>query len=199
ELADRLGVSHRVLRWVGDKPSTGLQEAARVARYRLLAEAARAVGAAHVVTAHTRDDQAETVLFRLARGSGLSGLAGMARVSPLPALSTGEGKATDGAPFLVRPFLDVPKARLIATLEAAGVPYADDPSNRDPRFTRSRLRRLLPSLAEEGLSAARLVQLAGRMRRADAALEAAVDRLAADLAISPGRLPGAGPVTFDAA
>jgi tRNA(Ile)-lysidine synthase len=82
---------------------------------------------------------------------------------------------------LTRPFLDIPKARLLATLRKAKIPFADDPSNRDPRFTRVRMRKLLPALAEEGLGAKRLALLARRLRRAEAALEAAVDR-AAELA-----------------
>ena len=85
-LARALGVPHRTLRWEGGKPSTGLQQAAREARYRLLADAARKGGARHILTAHTLNDQAETVLFRLARGSGIAGLRGMGRVSSLPAL-----------------------------------------------------------------------------------------------------------------
>lgn len=164
-----LGLPHRTLRWTGAKPVTGLQEAARDARYGLLAATAARAGARYVLTAHTFDDQAETVLFRLARGTGLSGLAGMARVAPLP----GGG----GEIGLVRPFLDVPKARLIATLQAADVSYAEDRSNRDPRFTRVRLRAALPALAAEGLTAQRLVRLAKRARRADYAIEAAVDEL----------------------
>jgi tRNA(Ile)-lysidine synthase len=188
-LARKLGVRHRILRWTGTKPSAGLQEAARNTRYRLLAEAARRAGARHIVAAHTRDDQAETVLFRLARGSGVAGLGAMAKVTMLPA-------SGGGLLFLVRPLLDVPKARLIATLRHAKIAFADDPSNRDPRFMRSRLRALMPDLAKEGLDARRLSLLAQRMRRADAALEEAVDTAAEDL--SPGGWSAARPIVFDA-
>jgi tRNA(Ile)-lysidine synthase len=78
--------------------------------------------------------------------------------------------------FLVRPLLDIPKTRLLATLRAAKIAFADDPSNRDPRFTRARLRALMPQLAQEGLDARRLSLLAQRLKRADAAIEAVVDQ-----------------------
>jgi len=188
-LARKLGITHRILRWTGKKPKTGLQEAARMARYRLLAEAARKSHAAHILTAHTLDDQAETVLIRMARGSGLTGLAAMARISALPGDREGRIK-------LVRPLLDVPKARLVATLRAAKIPFADDPSNRDPRFTRARLRALTPELAGEGLDARRLALLARRLRRADLALEAATTRAAAELALQP---TAPGVVAYNAA
>jgi tRNA(Ile)-lysidine synthase len=174
-LARKLGIAHRTLRWHGTKPAAGLQQAARHARYRLLADAARAAGAAHVLAAHTRDDQAETVLIRMSRGSGLSGLAAMSRFAVLP----GSG----GQIRLVRPLLDIPKARLVATVRAAKIPFAEDLSNRDPRFTRARLRGLMAALAREGLDAGRLALLARRLKRADLAIEAAVDQAEDDLVV----------------
>jgi tRNA(Ile)-lysidine synthase len=159
--AKALGFRHKVLTWQGDKPETGLQEAAREERYRLLADRARTMKASHVVTAHTLDDQAETVVMRLVRGTGIGGLAGMR-----PALLRDEIT-------LSRPFLGLAKARLIATCAAAGWPYLDDPSNADPRFARSRLRaHLMPLLAREGLTAERLASLAQRAGRDADALDA---------------------------
>jgi tRNA(Ile)-lysidine synthase len=200
-LAARLGIAHRTLRWTGAKPSTGLQQKAREARYRLIAAAAGRAKATCVLTAHTLDDQAETVLIRMTRGSGLTGLAGMARVRPLmsPAFTDGggHGRAEVGASaFLVRPFLDIPKSRLVATLRAAKVSCADDPSNRDPRFTRARLRVLMPALAGEGLDARRFALLAQRVRRAEAAIEFAVAAAAAALSAAPWS--ARGPIVFDA-
>lgn len=182
-LARRLKVPHRILRWTGAKPRTGIQEAARLARYRLLGLAAVRAGASHIVTAHTCDDQAETVLMRMSRGSGIGGLAAMLRETPL------------GGCTLVRPLLDVPKTRLIATLRKAALDFADDSSNRDPRFTRARLRGVMPALAREGLDARRLAQLARRLRRADEALEATASRAFSIMAAVGA---GSGPVTFDA-
>ena len=174
-LARQCGVAHRTVRWTGCKPRSGLQQAAREARYSLLAEAAEKFGARHVLTGHTSDDQAETVLIRMSRGSGIAGLGGMTAMSPLP---VGEERAIT----VVRPFLDLPKARLIATLAEAGLAFADDPSNCDPRFTRARLRALMPALAREGLDRTRLTRLSLRLRRAEAALETAADTAWADLA-----------------
>jgi tRNA(Ile)-lysidine synthase len=183
-LAARLGVRHRTLTWTGRKPATGLQEAARAVRYRLLAAAARGAGAGHVLTGHTLDDQAETVLLRMARGSGPSGLCAMARVTLLEDVA------------LVRPLLDLPKARLVATLDSIGMSFVDDPSNRDPRFTRARLRTLLPALAAEGLDAQRFALLARRLRRAEATIEMAVE--AAASVVADGAWRDRGPIVLDA-
>jgi tRNA(Ile)-lysidine synthase len=191
-LARKLKIGHRTLRWKGRKPSTGLQEAARAARYRLLGDAARKAGARHIVTAHTLDDQAETVLIRMSRGSGLTGLGAMQKISVIP--GCGRPGVTDEEIYLMRPLLDIPKSRLVATLHAAGIPYADDPSNRDPRFTRARLRGLMEALAEEGLDPGRLAQLAHRLKRAERAIESAVDRAMGDLAVE---LPRSGTLAFE--
>ena len=174
-LARKLGVPHRTLRWTGKKPKTGLQQAARQARYRLLLKAAKGAGADCILTAHTLDDQAETVLIRMARGSGITGLGAMRRVSAR--------YSADRGIALVRPFLDIPKARLVATLRTLKIAFADDPSNYDPRFTRARVRGVMPDLAREGLDADRLAVLARRLRRADAAIEAVVDQAMAELAV----------------
>ena len=162
-LASTLGIEHRTLKWRGDKPKTGIPAAARDARYALLAEAARKTGASAILTAHTQDDQAETFLMRLSRGSGIAGLGAMARYT------VREGIA------LLRPLLDIPKERLIATLEKAKIDYATDPTNHDASFTRPRLRALMPALAAEGADARNLVRLAARLSRANAAIETMAD------------------------
>jgi tRNA(Ile)-lysidine synthase len=167
QLAQNLGIAHRILHWTGAKPKTGIQEAARNARYALIAEEAKAAGGRQVLTAHTLDDQAETVLFRLLCGSGLAGLQAMTAIAPYPG---------EPALSLARPFLSVPKVRLLATLRQADLPFSDDPSNHDPRHARPRLRQIMPQLAAEGLTAARLATLARRLQRADAALCHAVDK-----------------------
>jgi tRNA(Ile)-lysidine synthase len=162
-LARSLDLPHRTVRWNGPKPKTGLPAAARAARYRLLAQVAQQSNATHILTAHTRDDQAETLLMRLLRGSGIAGLAAMARESE-----------RDGV-LLARPFLDVSKSQLMATLNRAKLGFADDPTNRDPRFTRPRLRSLMPALAAEGGDARSLARLASRLARANAAVEVLAD------------------------
>ena len=162
-LAGTLEVPHRTLRWTGTKPNTGLPAAAREARYHLLAQAARASGATHILTAHTRDDQAETLLMRMLRGSGIAGLAAMARETD-----------RDGV-RLARPLLDVSKSQLVATLKKAGIGFADDPTNRDTAFTRPRLRALMPALADEGGDSRNLARLASRLARANAAIEVLAD------------------------
>jgi tRNA(Ile)-lysidine synthase len=170
EVCARLGVPHALLEWRGEKPRARLQERAREARYALLAEHARGCGADVLMVAHHRDDQAETLLMRMARGSGLAGLAGMRRASPLAGL------------VLARPLLDLPKEDLVAFCAAQGLAPAQDASNFDPRFARARLRRLSPLLSAEGLTAQRLADLARRAARVEDALARAVAQAAERLA-----------------
>jgi tRNA(Ile)-lysidine synthase len=161
------GISHTILRWTGPKPSGDIQAAARTERYRLLAEWCRDHGVLHLLLAHHRDDQAETVLLRLGRGSGVDGMAAMAAVAERPEVR------------LLRPFLAVPKDRLVATLRAEGQDWVEDPSNANTAFARVRLRHLMPALADEGLSAERLAATARRFGRARAALETWLAEVAA--------------------
>ena len=165
QLCERLGVPHRTLVWAGAKPSTRVQEIAREARYRLLADRARTIGAGTIVTAHHADDQAETVLFRLMRGSGVAGLSGMAPMSERDGIS------------IARPLLGVAKSALIAFARARGVAFVEDPSNADPRYARTRLRRLIAGLAAEGLDSGGLTRLARRAAEADEALERMTDEV----------------------
>lgn len=189
KLAKALQVEHRTLRWTGPKPKTGIQAAARNARYRLLANVVRRSGGRELLTAHTLDDQAETILFRMARGSGVSGLVGMGWIGAVP-VPEGRGQ------LLIRPLLAVPKARLIATLKAAKVAYAVDPSNADPRFARPRLRALMPLLAREGLTAERLGKLARRVQRVEDVMFDVVNQ--AQSTLFSTRLSGDGPKSADA-
>ncbi|MDX7952441.1 tRNA lysidine(34) synthetase TilS [Lichenihabitans sp. Uapishka_5] len=164
--AHGLDLPATLLRWEGEKPSTRLQARARAARYDLLATHARAFGAQHIVTAHTLDDQAETLLMRLAAGSGPRGLAGMLPCS-----------VWDGM-VVARPLLGVRKAALVALCRSAGWAFFDDPSNHAPRFARARWRALAPMLGAEGLTPERLATLATRLARAERALEAATQTAA---------------------
>jgi tRNA(Ile)-lysidine synthase len=158
--AQKLGFTHHLLGWIGEKPATRIQERARDARYGLLADCARDIGADAVVTAHHADDQAETILFRLTRGSGVAGLSGMAPV------------ARCGGAALLRPLLGWRKSALVSVCEAAKHPFFTDPSNANEIFARARLRRLAPALAEMGLDTDGLLRLGARAARADAALDA---------------------------
>lgn len=151
--AKALGLLPHILTWKGPRPESGLQAQARALRYALLTDWCRAHQASLLVTAHTLEDQAETLLMRLARGSGIRGLSGM------------RSDETDGI-LLERPLLKMRRADLRATLEAAGHPWIEDPSNEDSRFERVRLRKALPMLAELGLAPEALARSAERLGRA---------------------------------
>lgn len=180
-LAGRLGLGHATLCWEGGDRQGNLQDAARNARRTLIAGWARERGIATVLLGHTADDQAETVLMRLARGSGVDGLSGMA------------AWRRAGGIVWARPLLGSRRAMLHDFLRAQGVAWAEDPSNADPRFARVRARRALAGLGPVGIDTQGLLSTADRMRVARAALEdATADALTALATVDP-----AGDVVLD--
>ncbi|KJB89963.1 tRNA lysidine(34) synthetase TilS, partial [Skermanella aerolata] len=147
-------VAHDILRWDGVKPLSGIQSAARDARYRLLTERCHAEGILHLALAHHREDQAETVLLRFAHGSGIDGLGGMAAVRET------------GSVRLLRPLLPVSRDRLRTYLTETCQSWVEDPSNQSPAYARVRLRGMADILAREGWSTARAADTARRLGRA---------------------------------
>lgn len=146
-----------ILHWQGEKPTTGLQRSARDARYALLAAHALEVEADAIITAHTLNDQAETVMMRLFKGSSPSGLAGMAMV------------ASKHNVALVRPLLWVSRANLREYM--GDRPFINDPSNENEAYTRVRVRRMMPSFEAEGLTHERLGKFAARQAMQNEAIE----------------------------
>ncbi|MEN3931120.1 tRNA lysidine(34) synthetase TilS [Microvirga sp. W0021] len=159
DISHKLGLPFHLLTWTGEKPETGIQEMARDARYGLLLKLCHDLRADFLLTAHTLDDQAETFMMRMARGSGLSGLQAMRIVRDLEGVKH------------IRPLLHISKQRLIATCEKWDIPFINDPSNVNDHYTRVRWRKLLPVLADEGLTAQKLMVLSERIERAENALD----------------------------
>ncbi|NOT70246.1 MAG: tRNA lysidine(34) synthetase TilS [Hyphomicrobium sp.] len=178
ERCAELGLLHSTLRWIGPKPFSGVAELARTNRYRLLCENARAIGGSGrtaILTAHTLDDQAETVLMRLKRGSGVEGLASI----PM------ERALADASDIrLVRPLLAIEKSRLIATLEVRGQTWCEDPTNSDVSYERVRVRRLMENLKQSGVTAEALARTARRMSDARDGLAYAVAQFKASLQLN---------------
>jgi tRNA(Ile)-lysidine synthase len=168
-LSRRLGLTHHLIAWHGAKPRSRIQERAREARYQLLGACAQEIGADFLLTAHHADDQAETVLFRLVRGSGIGGLGGM------------RSATTKDDVTLARPLLGLRKAELVAFCDARGETYARDPSNADPRFARTHLRALAGLLAAEGLGVDEIARLSRRAARMEEAVAAQTNAAAARL------------------
>jgi len=177
------GIEVRLLRWTGRKPQSDIEAAARAARYRLLLAAAREFGVSHVLLGHHLDDQAETLLLRLARGSGLFGLAAMRREIPVDDVT------------IFRPFLETSRSRLAETIAVAGLTPVEDPMNTDPRFARARIRRIMPLIAADGVDPAGLAATARRL--ADAA--EAIDAAASDLIAGAVELNAMAAATIDPA
>lgn len=158
-----IGVPHATLLWAGPKPAANLQAAARAARYALMGDWCAANGVGILMTAHHLDDQAETLLLRLARGSGSGGLAGVRRLRVL-----------QPGVMLVRPLLGVRRTALAAIVAAAGWDAVDDPANHDPRHDRTAARAVLA--ATPWLAPTRLAAAAAHLGNAEAALAWAADR-----------------------
>jgi len=159
------GISSEILRWDHAATVARLHESARKARYRLLTDACKRRGITELLFAHHRDDQAETILMRLAKGTGTDGLAGMAAEKRIMDLR------------ILRPFLTIARERLAATCVATHLPFVTDPSNEAQKFARGRLRRVMPLLESEGLSVERLLDLGARAADAKAALDHAANIL----------------------
>jgi tRNA(Ile)-lysidine synthase len=161
-----LGVPHQVLRWEHGTVAGNLMDAARKARYDLMAKWAVAQGVSHIVLGHTADDQAETFLMGLARGAGIDGLVGMRR------------SWDHGAVQFLRPFLVMPRADLRAYLTRQGVAWIDDPSNQNDRYTRVKARRALKALKPLGISVDRLNEVIVHLLEAQGAVIAATTHAA---------------------
>lgn len=156
-----LGVPHQVLAARVERSGEGLQAAARAARYAALAEWMESRGLRHLLTAHHSDDQAETLLMRLNRGSGVAGLAGVRATGPVP--------GTDGRLRLHRPLLGWRRSELQSVVSAAGLEAAADPGNSDERFDRARLRNRLAEAP--WLDPAALARSAALLAEAESALD----------------------------
>ena len=161
-----LGVPHTILKWDNWDKSGNLQDAARQARLRLITDWAAEENIAYIALGHTLDDQAETVLLRLARGSGVDGLSGMA------------ARRKDGALTWVRPLLHARRDTLRAYLTSKGIGWIDDPSNEDRKYDRVKARQALAVLADLGITVEGLSATADRMQDARTALEVATLALA---------------------
>ena len=164
-------IEHHILNWRGDKPESNIQNAARKARYELMGGWCAANDIAHLFLAHHQDDQAETFLIRLFRGSGVDGLSGMRQVAPLPLKDT-----QFEMPCLYRPLLNIPKKRLIENLKLKDRDWINDPSNENTNFTRVNVRNLINQSKIEGLNSKRISQTAEKLSRVRSFLEEVTDK-----------------------
>jgi tRNA(Ile)-lysidine synthase len=166
--ARALGLDAQVLKRSGPKPKSNIEDEARKARYRLLGSWCAAKGVTKLFVAHTREDQAETFLLRLGRGSGLDGLSAMRAEAPLPVPGFADVQ-------MLRPLLGMGRDELRLYLKGLGAAWLEDPMNDDTRFARVRIRMALPALEAAGLSVPRIAEAARHLARARQSLEASTD------------------------
>jgi tRNA(Ile)-lysidine synthase len=170
--AKAAGLKAHILTVKGAAPGSDIEAAARAARYGLMGAWMAKHKLSALYVGHTRDDQAETFLLRLARGSGLDGLSAMRPHAPFPLPEFG-GLA------VVRPLLGLSRQDLRDYLTARDQVWLEDPMNSQARFARTKIRRLSAALEENGLSAARIADAAGHLARAREALEEVTDAVLA--------------------
>jgi len=152
-------IEHHILKWTGEKPNSNIQETARKARYKLLTDYCKKHEIKYLLVAHTLDDQAETFMLRLIRGSGVDGLAAMSPVSTINGIT------------ILRPLLEVKKAELVEFLSSKNQEFVNDPSNENTAYDRIKVRKFLPELEKLGLTQERLAKTAENMQRARQFLE----------------------------
>lgn len=170
DTCDKLNIPCHIFRWTGEKPATGLEAAARSARYKFMTDFCRDNGIEFLLTAHQADDQIETFLMNLSRGSGVFGLAAMQAVSE-----------RDGVK-IVRPLLNISRDELKNYCDTRGIKYFTDEMNSDARYTRVRIRQNRHLLHDKlGISDERILLAIENMNRARNAIAGDVEKLVADV------------------
>jgi tRNA(Ile)-lysidine synthase len=185
-LCASMRLPHRTLVWENRNDGGNLQAAARAARHRLITDWALAEGIGAIALGHTLDDQAETVVMRLARSAGVDGLSAMSSVTRRQGM------------LWLRPLLGLRRDALRDVLRARGIPWQEDPSNEDESFERVRVRQALDLLAPLGVTPEALARVAENMHRARDALDHQTRTAARELASVRGGALRIDRVGFDA-
>lgn len=168
-------ITHHILQWQGIKPDANIQDHARNARYELMGNWCAENDVEHLFLAHHMNDQAETFLIRMLRGSGVDGLSAMEKSTPFPF-----HKMDNNNLQILRPLLEIESGRLLATIKAADQDYIQDPSNQDKKYTRVQIRSLLKETEIEGFNVEKLSSTAMRMRRVRSLLEEMTNKAESD-------------------
>ena len=161
--AKKIGFKYKILKWRGLKPSSGIQEAARKARYDMMISWCEKNNVKKLFLAHHLDDQVETFLMRLSKGSGIDGLSSMSKTSLKVNVN------------IIRPFLEIPKTKLVEIANSSNMKWVSDPSNSNLSYQRSRIRKLIPALSREGIDSHHINLVIKRMDSAKDALNETVN------------------------